>query len=683
LTSKPYNDIISPMDSIKDYKARAKELREQLEYHNHRYYVLDKPEISDAEYDELFDELVKLETAHPHLHTPDSPTQRVGAPPLSKFSTCQHLIPMLSLGKATTKEEFRDFDRRVRGLLEGSNIEYSVEPKYDGLAVTLIYKNGILEMGATRGDGFTGEVVTENLKTVRTVPLKLKTDDVLRVLEVRGEVIIYKADFENFNKARTESGQELFANPRNMAAGSLRQLDSRITSERPLRFMAYGIGLTDGISFNGHYETMKYLESIGFKISDYLAKHDECEKIEIFYEDILSKRDSLPYDIDGIVIKVDSYKQQGTAGLLSRSPRWAVAWKFPAIQRTTVVEDIKVQVGRTGILTPVAYLTPVQVGGVTVARATLHNAQEVERKDIRIHDTVIIQRAGDVIPEVVAVIIEKRTGQERKFVMPAKCPVCGSPVQQVEGEVAVRCSSLYCPAQIIEKITHFGSRSAMDIEGLGYRTIEIFVEKGFIKDISDLYLLPSKRNEIIEIERMGEKSFNNLAAALEQSKNRELPRIIFALGIPGIGETTAYLLAENFGSMDNLMKASEKEVNEIRGIGPVLAHSINMFFKDDNNVKVINKLKKLGVEFPVTVRKSYDGPLSGKTFVLTGTMEIFSRNEAELEIEKLGGKVTSSVSKKTDYVVAGADPGNKLAKANKLGVKVIDEAEFKKLVGSK
>ncbi len=645
--------------------------------------MLDKPEISDAEYDELFDELVKLEAAHPDLRTPDSPTQRVGAPPVTKFSTCQHVIPMLSLGKATTREEFLDFDRRVRSLLDGNKIEYSVEPKYDGLAVTLIYKNGILELGATRGDGFTGEVVTENLKTVRTVPLRLKSNDIPKTLEVRGEVIIFKADFEKFNKARTESGQELFANPRNMAAGSLRQLDSRITAGRPLRFMAYGIGLTEGISFSGHFETMKYLESVGFKISDNLDKYDNYDKVEKYYDEILAKRDSLAYDIDGIVIKIDSYRQQEIAGVLSRSPRWAVAWKFPAIQRTTVVEDIKMQVGRTGILTPVAYLKPVQVGGVTVARATLHNEQEVERKDIRIGDTVIIQRAGDVIPEVVKVVTEKRTGKEKKFAMPNKCPVCGSPVQRIEGEVAVRCSSLYCPAQMIEKITHFGSRSAMDIEGLGYRTIEIFVEKGFIKDISDLYLLPLKRNEIVEIERMGEKSFNNLEAALEQSKKRELPRIIFALGIPGIGETTAYLLAENFGSMDNLMKASELEINEIHGIGPVLAHSINMFFKDENNVKVINKLKKYGIEFPVTVIKSHDGPLTGKTFVLTGTMESYSRSEAELEIEKLGGKVTSSVSKKTDYVVAGAEPGSKLDKANKLGVNVIDEFEFKKLIGAK
>jgi DNA ligase (NAD+) len=668
-----------------DYKKQALELRSQIEHHNYRYYVLDQPEISDAEYDLLFDQLTALEAEHPELRSPDSPTQRVGAPPVTKFPTRQHAIPMLSLGKATTKEEFLEFDHRIRGLLAGAGngIIYSVEPKYDGLAVTLIYENGILEIGATRGDGFTGEVVTENLKTVRTIPLKLRTDNPPKILEARGEVIINKADFDKFNKQRLETGQELFANPRNMAAGSLRQLDSRITASRPLRFFAYGIGVIEGISFTGHSETMKYLQSVGFKTSEHSGLCAITDDVERFYEVILSKRDSLPYDIDGIVIKVDNYRQQTEAGVISRSPRWAVAWKFPAVQRTTTVEDIKVQVGRTGILTPVAYLTPVQVGGVTVARATLHNEQEIDRKDIRVGDTVIIQRAGDVIPEVVKVITEKRTGKEKQFVMPSKCPVCGSQVQRIEGEVAVRCSSLYCPAQIIEKITHFGSRSAMDIEGLGYRTIELFVDKGFIKDISDLYLLPSKKLEILQIERMGEKSFNNLVTALEQSKSRELPRIIFALGIPGIGETTAYLLSEHYGSLENLIAASEDDINQIRGIGPVLAHSVYLFFHDKNNINVINKLKKYGVIFPIMEINTKSGPLTGKTFVLTGTLQNYSRSDAEKEIEKLGGKVTSSVSKITDFVLTGADPGSKLDKARQLGVKVIDEAEFKGLLDKK
>jgi DNA ligase (NAD+) len=685
LTSKQYNYNIEPMKNEKDYTKRARELRKIIQHHNYLYYVLDKPEISDAEYDELFDELSRLEAEHPELRTPDSPTQRVGAPPLAKFPTQAHSIPMLSLGKCNTRAEFEDFDRRVRGLLRGGrdHIEFSVEPKYDGLAVTMTYRNGSLEIGATRGDGITGEVVTENLRTVRTVPLKLRTDSPPEVLEVRGEVIIYKADFDKFNKQRLDSGQELFANPRNMAAGSLRQLDSRITAGRPLRFIAYGIGVIEGVSFDSHYETMNYLKSVGFRISDFLAKFKKTSDVEKFYEDILSKRDSLPYDIDGIVIKVDSYRQQEAAGVLSRSPRWAIAWKFPAMQRNTVVVDIKVQVGRTGILTPVAHLKPVQVGGVTVARATLHNDQEVERKDIRIGDTVVVQRAGDVIPEVVKVVTEKRTGHEKKFVMPSVCPVCGSPVQRVEGEVAVRCSSLYCPAQIIEKITHFASRSAMDIDGLGYRTIETFVEKGFIKDVSDLYNLPSKKKEILKIERMGDKSFSNLEAALESSKKRELPRIIYALGISGVGEATASLLAEHFGSMEHLMKAGEGEISQIRGIGPIMAKSIRMFFDDENNANVVHKLQKYGVEFPVMHKRTKKGPLLDMTFVLTGSLEGFTRSEAEKEIEKRGGKAISSVSSKTDYVVAGADPGSKLDKARKLGVKVIDEDEFKKLLGSR
>jgi DNA ligase (NAD+) len=427
---------------------------------------------------------------------------------------------------------------------------------------------------------------------------------------------------------------------------------------------------------------MRHVQSVGFKISDALSKFSKAEEVESFYETTLSQRDALPYDIDGIVIKVDSYRQQAAVGVLSRSPRWAVAWKFPAVQKTTMIEDIIVQVGRTGILTPVAVLKPVQVGGVTVSRATLHNEQEVERKDVRVGDTVVVQRAGDVIPEVVKVIAEARTGQERRFVMPPKCPVCGSPVERVEGEVAIKCSSLYCPAQIVEKIAHFASRGAMDIEGLGYRTIEAFVDKGVIKDVADIYRLPDLKNEIIQMERMGEKSFDNLAAAIERSKGRDLPRLIFALGIPGVGESTAGLLAEHFGSIERLMSANADEISQIKGIGPVVARSVQTFFRDRNNVNVIDKLKKRGVRFPEAERRKSQGPLSGKTFVLTGTLADYSRLEAQREIERLGGKVISSVSKNTDYVVAGSDPGSKLDKALKLGINVLDEVQFKKLLGT-
>ena len=665
------------------YKERSRQLRELLERYNYEYYVLDKPTVSDAEYDELFDELSRLENEHPELRTPDSPTQRVGAPPLDKFTTLEHKIPMLSLGKCNTREEFREFDKRVRGLLSGvrDEIEYTIEPKFDGLAVTLIYENGILTAGATRGDGFTGELVTENLKTIKTIPLKLKGDKIPELIEIRGEVIIFKADFEEFNRKRGEQGLELFANPRNMAAGSLRQLDSKITAGRPLRFMAYGIGQNAGIALDGHYETMKYLETLGFVVSKEINLSADITQIEQWHDEILEKRDSLPYDIDGVVIKVNSYRQQVAAGVLSRSPRWAIAWKFPPVQRTTKVLDIKVQVGRTGTLTPVAYLEPVQVGGVTVSRATLHNEQEIERKDIRIGDTVTIQRAGDVIPEVVKVIMEKRPANAAKFEMPSNCPECGAPVQRVEGEVAVRCVSLYCPAQVVEKIAHFGSRGAMDIEGLGYRTIEIFVEQKLISDISDLYLLPEKKEKVVEIERMGEKSFANLVESLERSKKRELPRVIFALGILGVGENTAGLLTEHFGSIESLIDASESELSEIKGIGPVVARSVYLFFHDRHNIEIINKLKKCGVEFPESKAKAKDGPLAGKTFVITGTLDDFSRSEAEAAVKNLGGKVTSSVSKNTTYVVAGADPGSKLDKAQKLGITVLDEDAFKKLLG--
>jgi DNA ligase (NAD+) len=666
----------------KDYKDRARELRRLIEHHNYRYYLLDSPEVSDAEYDELFDELTRLEKEHPELVTPDSPTQRIGASPLTKFPSHKHTIPMMSLGKVTTREEFLEFDKRVRGLIgdEGGPIEYAVEPKYDGLAVAVIYRNGVFETGATRGDGVTGEEVKENLKTIKNIPLRLIGQSPPELLEVRGEVIVAKADFEKFNKRRSEAGLELFANPRNMAAGSLRQLNSGITAQRPLRFIGYGIGDTRGIPLNGHFETMNLIKRFGIPISSQLKKFAHTDELTAFYEQILSERDSFDFDIDGIVIKVNSYEQQAIAGVLSRSPRWAVAWKFPAAQKTTIVDKIEVQVGRTGTLTPVAHLRPVQVGGVIVSRATLHNEQEVERKDIRVGDTVVIQRAGDVIPEIVAVIKDQRPRGTRKFVMPDKCPVCGSPVQRVEGEVAVRCVSLYCRAQLVEKIFHFASRGAMDIEGLGYKTVEAFIEKGVVKDVADLYLLPAMRSQILEMDRMGEKSFENLAVALERSKKRELPRIIFALGIMGVGENTANLLAQHFGTLERLMNSSEEEISQVRGIGSVVAGSVSRFFSDKSNIAVIRKLEKLGVEFQEAEHPS-DGPLKGKTFVLTGTLAACSRSQAQKMIEQSGGHVTSSVSKKTDFLVAGADPGSKLDKARTLGVKVLDENGFKKLVG--
>jgi len=665
-------------------KNRAEELRRLIEHHNYRYYVLDSPEISDAEYDELFDELVKLETDYPELRAPDSPTQRVGAPPLDKFPSKKHSLPMLSLNKAMTREDFLDFDRRMHELIagEGGQIEYAVEPKYDGLAVELIYESGVLVSGSTRGDGVTGEEVTANLRTIRTIPLMLQTQKPPNLIEVRGEVIIFKSDFEKFNRAREKSGGELFANPRNMAAGSLRQLDSRITAQRPLRFIAYGTGRVEGVELSTQGETIDYLSSLGFKVSEKRGVFGKVEEVEKYYNEILSQRDSLEYDIDGIVIKVNSYHQQEIAGELSRSPRWAVAWKFPPVQKTTVVENIDVQVGRTGALTPVAHLKPVSVGGVTVSRATLHNEDEVKRKDVRIGDTVVVQRAGDVIPEVVKVNTEKRTGKEKEFKMPDKCPVCGSPAVRAAGESAARCRSLYCRAQQVERIFHFASKGAMDIEGLGYKTVEVLVEKEIIKDIADLYLLYKKRDLLVGVERMGKKSVQNLIDSIENSKNRELSRIIFALGIFGVGENMANLLASHFESMERLMRATMDELQRIEGVGPIVAKSIIRFFSDKNNMSIINRLKKCGVNFPeYYIDEIQDESLKGKTFVLTGTLDGYTRSEAKKEIENRGGRVSSSVSKKTDFVLAGVDPGSKLDKARKLGVKIIDESEFKNMIG--
>lgn len=666
-----------------DYQKRAAELRDLIEYHNHRYYILDSPEISDAEYDQLFDELTRIEKEYPELLAPDSPTQRVGAPPLNKFPSKKHSLPMLSLNKAMNREDFLDFDRRIRDLIagEGGEIIYAVEPKYDGLAVELIYERGLLVSGRTRGDGITGEEVTANLRTVKSIPLKLQTKSPPQLVEVRGEIIIHKDDFNDFNKKRVEADEELFANPRNMAAGSLRQLDSAITASRPLRFVAYGVGLLKGIEFKGHVETLRYLSTLGLTVSSHLGRLKNTDQVEEYYRSILEMRDDLPYDIDGIVIKVNSYHQQQIAGELSRSPRWAVAWKFPPVQKTTLVENIEVQVGRTGVLTPVAHLQPVQVGGVTVSRATLHNEDEVRRKDVRIGDTVVVQRAGDVIPEIVKIIKEKRTGREKEFAMPDKCPSCGSKVERAEDEAALRCVSSYCPAQLAERISHFASRSAMDIEGLGYKTVEALIEKGFINDAADLYSLAEKKDEIILMDRMGEKSFDNLIRGLEISKGRELSRIIFALGIFGVGENTAGVLAYEFGSIDKLIGSYEDDLLNIEGIGPIVARSICSYFHENNNLDLIGRLRESGVVFPAVETRPSDGPFKGKTFVLTGTLDTYSRSEAAQIIESLGGKVTSSVSKKTDYVVAGTDPGGKIDKATKAGVKILSEDEFKMLAG--
>lgn len=660
---------------------RIQELKEQISYHNYLYYVLDSPEISDAEYDRLFDELLELEKKYPELITPDSPTQRVGATPLEEFKTVRHSLPMLSLNKSTSEPEFLDFHRRVLELsgVEEKKIKYTVEPKFDGLAIELVYRKGIFSIGSTRGDGVVGEDVTQNLKTIKTIPLKLLGKTLPELLEVRGEVIINKDDFEKLNKQREKMGEPLFANPRNAAAGSVRQLDPKITSSRPLNMFVYGTGRVEGKSLSNHWDSIHYLKELGFKLSQWVELCDNVDQVKSYYDKLLKLRSALPYEIDGMVIKVNEFVLQEKLGELSRSPRWAVAWKFPAQQENTKIKDIIVSVGRTGALTPVAILEPVRVGGVEVSRATLHNEDEVKKKDVRIGDTVVIQRAGDVIPEVVSVVSSKRTGKERKFLMPDKCPVCGSKVERPEGEAIHRCTGIACPAQIKENLAHFVSKGAMDMDGLGYKFLEQMVDKKIIQDQADLYFL--KKEDMIKMDRMGDKLAENLLNAIDKSRNPSLINLIYALGIRNVGYHLAGVLAKNFKSIDNLAKQTVDDLTQVYEIGPIVAQSIYNFFHNPKNLKVLEKLKKGGVKFPVEKAKIKETPLSGKTFVLTGGLDSFTREEATKIIEEMGGRISSSVSKKTDFVVVGKDPGSKYDDALRLGIKTMNEEEFKKMTG--
>jgi len=666
-----------------DVKKRIEKLREQINYHNYRYYILDDPEISDAEYDRLFDELIELEKKYPQFLIPDSPSQRVGAPPLTEFKTVPHSVPMLSLNKALTQDEFLDFHRRVKELsgAEVGEIKYTTELKFDGLAVELVYRDGKLVQGSTRGDGFVGEDITLNLKTIKTIPLKLlkRKLKVPPLLEVRGEVIIFKSEFEKLNQKREKKGEPLFANPRNAAAGSVRQLDSRITASRPLYMYAYGIGRVEGVNLTYHWESVQYLKELGLNVNPHLKLCENTSEIFEFYQNILEKRDRLDYEIDGIVVKVNDFKLQEKVGELSRSPRWAVAWKFPAQQKTTTIEDIKVNVGRTGAVTPVAILRPVKVGGVTINRATLHNEDEMRKKDVRIGDTVLVQRAGDVIPEVVKVIVTKRTGKEKTYQMPERCPVCGSKVERPQGEAVHRCTGIACPAQIKENMYHFVSKPAMNVDGLGFKLLEQMLDKGLIKDLADLYFL--KKEDIMKMERMGDRLAENILKAIEKSKNPDLPHLIYALGIRNVGEHLANVLAKEFNSVDNIKNQTKEKLTAVHEIGPIVAECIYNFFHEEKNLKVLDKLKKGGVKFPEMKVKKKKTPLSGKTFVLTGVLETLNRDEAKKIIQNLGGRVSSSVSKKTDFVVVGEDPGSKLDKAKRLGIKTIDEKEFKRLIG--
>ena len=653
---------------------RVAQLRDEINHHNYLYYVLDAPEIPDSEYDRLLRELQQLEQQHPELITPDSPTQRVGATPLQSFKEVKHAVPMLSLNNAFDEQEVSDFDRRIREKLEQDNITYTVEPKLDGLAISLLYKDGVLVRGATRGDGATGEDVTQNVRTIETIPLKLVGKNYPRELEVRGEVIMTKSGFNALNETQRQKGDKSFANPRNAAAGSLRQLDARITATRPLGFYCYGIGKVSGVELPAtHHAILQQLRQWGIRLNPEVKQVKGVKGCLDYYQQMMQKRDSLDYDIDGVVYKVDNLQQQQTMGFVSRAPRWAVAHKFPAQEEMTKLLAIDVQVGRTGAITPVARLEPIFVGGVTVTNATLHNQDEIERKDVRIGDTVIVRRAGDVIPEVVSAIKSKRPKNAKKFSMPKHCPVCGSDVVRLEGEAAARCTGgLFCEAQRKEAIKHYASRKAMDIEGLGDKLVEQLVDEALIKDVADLFSL--QKGQLAALERMADKSAQNLIDALEKSKATTLDRFIFALGIRQVGETTARTLAQHFGQLEPLMQAKQEQLLEVPDVGPVVAESIYRFFRETHNRDVINKLTRAGIHWPdiKTVTKA-EQTLSGKTFVITGTLASMSRDDAKAKLIALGAKVTGSVSKKTDYVIVGENPGSKAVKAEQLGVEILDE----------
>jgi DNA ligase (NAD+) len=655
-------------------------LKEQIEYHNRLYYVYDRPEISDAEYDRLFDRLIRIEKEYPELATPDSPSQRVGAEPLTKFRTVTHRIRMLSLQKVTSKEEFGEFDRRAKeGLGIKDEIEYVVDPKLDGLAVELVYENGFLTVGSTRGDGLRGEDVTQNLKTIGSIPLRLSNKTATRypLLEVRGEVIIRKSAFEKLNRNMEENGLPPFANPRNAAAGSIRQLDAKITARRPLIFFAYGISATDLAGLEDQYSAMMLLKDEGFRINEYVKKVSGIESVAGQSQKLEKPRPGLDYEIDGMVVKVNRFADQVRLGEISRAPRWAVAWKFAAEEAETLVENIIFSVGRTGVITPVANLKPVRVAGVTVSNASLHNEDEMKALDIKIGDTVIIRRAGDVIPEVVEVIRDGRDGSEKSVSMPKTCPSCGTKVVRPEGEAAHRCFNAACPAQTIERIFHFASKDAMDIEGLGGKLATQLVEKGLVKDPSDVYYL-TKEN-LLTLELMADKRAQNLLDSIDDSKKRELPSIIVALGIFGIGETAARLLANQFGSFEKIQKASYDELVAIDGIGPVMAESVIDYFANPGNKEMIRKMKAAGVMFAPYKIKRRAMPLAGKTFVITGTLSK-PRDHFKKLIEDAGGKVSGSVSSKTDYLLLGENPGSKLDRAKNLGVRTINERELDELL---
>jgi len=660
-------------------KQRIEKLRQELDYHNYRYYVLDDPVVSDAEYDRLMAELIELEKKHPEFLSLNSPTQRVGAKPLEEFETITHTVPMLSLQNAMEPDEVVEFDKRVKKLLGLADVDYVMEVKIDGLAVELVYLNGEFSVGSTRGDGFTGEDITQNLRTIKSIPMRLLHDHDIPVpdrLEVRGEVYMGKNEFKELNKKREREGESLFANPRNAAAGSVRQLDPRITATRKLNIFCYAPGEILGVPLKTHYHFLDYLKKWGFRVNPLTKLCRNIDEAISHYKYIHDMRDTIPYEIDGTVIKVNRFDYQALLGNVSRSPRWAIAFKFKAHEETTVIEDIIVGVGRTGALTPVAVLKPVMISGVEVKRATLHNEDEIKRKDIMIGDVVIVSRAGDVIPEVVKVIKEKRTGNERPFTMPEKCPICGEAVTRPPGEAIRRCVNINCPAQIKGSIEHFASKRAMDIDGLGEKLIDQLVDKKVICDVSDLYYLT--KDDLLKLERMADKSATNILDAINSSKNPSFQRFIYALGIRNVGEHIAGLLAERFRFIEDLYSVDEETLITIPEIGPEVANSIVTFFRDEKNKKTIERIIDGGVT--IEYKKEGQKQLSGKTFVFTGTLSQMNREDARRRVEALGGKTASSISKKIDFVVLGDDAGSKADKARALGLKIISEDEFLALV---
>lgn len=656
-------------------RKRAKELHETLTRANYHYYVLDAPELPDAEYDRCLRELQQLEAEYPQLATPDSPTQRVGAEPLAAFTQVRHEMPMLSLDNAFGDEELLDFDRRVRERLNIKDpVEYACEPKLDGIAVSLIYRDGVLERAATRGDGTVGEDITRNVRTIGSVPLRLQTKTPPALLEVRGEIYLPKAGFEAINEKARKAGEKTFVNPRNAAAGSLRQLDSRITASRPLELCVYGVGLIEGVALpDRHTEILQQLSEWGFRINSEMAVAENIEACIDYYRKLGEKRESLPYDIDGIVFKVNSIPLQKRLGFVARAPRWALAYKFPAQEEMTKLLDVEFQVGRTGAVTPVARLEPVFVGGVTVSNATLHNRDEIERLGVKIGDTVVIRRAGDVIPQVVSVVAGKRPRGAREILFPSQCPVCDSPVESTPGEAVARCSGgLICSAQRKEAIKHFASRKAMDIDGLGDKLVEQLVDQGLVHSVSGLYRLDLE--QLAGLERMGQKSAQNLLDALERSKETTLPKFLHALGIREVGEATARNLARHFGDLQQLMAADEEALQQVEDVGPVVAHFVAEFFQLPHNLEEIEALRQVGVHWPQEETGGDTQPLAGQTWVLTGTLETLSRSEAKDYLQRLGAKVAGSVSAKTHTVVAGTAAGSKLNKARELDIPVLDEA---------